>query len=207
MPKTLYVDESGDLGFGGAGSSKYLTILYLATENTPRLKVLVRRAQKRYGLPRKGEIKGTNLTQEQREDFLKRLVVLPDIEIGAVVITKQNVYPHLREKGKQNLLYAWAAGQVIIPYLARHDNCHVIWDERTFKTRYGLTIDSYFSVQLAVKHKSGHNFRFEPQLSETRLGLQAADVVANTIWRKYENGDARAYPLIEAKIIDEFKLI
>ena len=205
MSKVLYVDESGDLGFDKPGSSNYLVIAYIATENTIRLKRIVRRAKKKARIPAKGEIKGSLLSAEVKEAFLVELGNIPDFEIGAIIVEKAKVRDHLKEKGKQNLLYAYVAGLILLPYLNRNDRCHINFDERTIKTRYGNMIDTYLTIRLATKFNSPNSFAFTHLPSHSCLGLQAADVVANAIWRKYEKGDAEAYSFIRTKIIDEFK--
>ena len=205
MTKVIYVDESGDLGFGKSGSSDYLVIAYVATEDTTKLKKIVRKGKKKAGLNKGEEISGGVVTRDFRERFLTRLVSIEDLEIGAVVINKGGVYENLRPKDKQNILYAYAAGLILLPYLVRYDGCHINIDERSIKNRYGNMIDGYLLMQLAVELQSRHRFTFSAVESKYSLGLQAAHVVVNTIWRKYEKGYAEAYPIIEPKIVDEFE--
>jgi len=102
-----------------------------------------------------------------------------------VVVDKSKVYPHLRSRRLQNILYAYAAGLVVVPYLARYDDVYVYPDERSVKVSHGSLIHDYWRVRLATKYRSPNVFNYQPRLSHTCLALQAADVVANTIWRKY----------------------
>ncbi len=192
MTKVIYVDESGDLGFERRRSSDYLVIAYVATEDTTKLKKIVRKSKKKAGLTRGEEISGAVVTRDFREKFLKRIVSITDLEIGAVAIKKENVYENLRPKDKQNILYAYAAGLILLPYLARYDGCHINIDERSIKNRYGNMIDGYLLMKLAVELQSRHGFTFSAVESKYCLGIQAAHVVVNTIWRKYEKGYARS---------------
>lgn len=205
MTKVIYVDESGDLGFEKRRSSDYLVIAYVATEHTEKLKRIVRKAKKKAGLIAGDEIKGAVLTGGFRERFLKRLVTIEDLEIGAVAIRKNKVYENLKPRDKQNILYAYAAGLILLPYLQQHDGCHINIDERSIKNRYGNMIDGYLLMKLAIELESKNRFTFAAVESKNCLGVQAADVIVNTIWRKYEKGYAEAYPIIKPKIVDEFE--
>jgi len=205
MTRYVYVDESGDLGFSAEGSSDYLVIAYVATGDRVRLDRVIRGVHRRLRLSPKDEIKGSALSVKERRRVVTSLAGLADLEVGAVVIEKSRVYGHLRNSRMQNILYAYAAGLVVLPYLTRHDDVYIYPDERSVKVAQGNLIHDYWRVRLATKFRSPNVFNYQPRLSHTCLGLQAADVVANTIWRKYERGDASAYPLIKPKIVDEFK--
>ena len=204
MAKYLYIDESGDLGFSQAGSSAYLVIAYIGTDDRIRLDRIVRKEKRRLNIGRRCELKGSSLTDIERRKVLRSIASINDLEVGAVIVDKSKVKPHLRVRRAQNILYAYVGGLVVLPYLARHDGVHVYPDERSVKVSQGNIIQDYWRVRLATKYGSPNVFNYQPRLSHICLGLQAADVVANTIWRKYERGDASAYPLIKQHIVDEF---
>jgi len=205
MTKYVYLDESGDLGFGQPKASHYLVIAFIATSLKDTLKRVVRKEKVRMGLTGTDEVKGDTLSAANRAKFLSRLLNVSDLEIHSVIIDKDNVAPHLQPSGMQNVLYAYAAGLILFPCLRKSDDVHIIADSRSVKTRFGYFLPDYLKLQLNIKYGSLNRFDFRSLDSIASLGLQAAHVVTNTIWRKYEKGYAGAYPLIKPRMVDEFR--
>lgn len=111
----VFLDESGDLGwkfelpYGAGGSSRFLTLAFLIVDETnhkyPRR--LVKRFKVHYGMKITREIKGCDLTPNQRIHFAKNvdelLSSITGIEITARTVMKKNVQDHIREDS--NKLY------------------------------------------------------------------------------------------------------
>jgi hypothetical protein len=203
--RTLYLDESGDLGFGAGGSS-YLTIAFLSTTEPAILKRAIRRAKQKLDIPSAIELKGSALSWPQRKEVLGRVAGL-DLSIHAVVVKKACVYPRLQRD--QNLIYNYAAH---LPFAAhiiggRMDSVIVVVDQRTKKILSGgLELDRYLKMKIWAEEGLDTDLRFHYVESHNSLGIQAADVVANAIWRKYERGQNWGYEIVEGLIQDERRL-
>lgn len=59
--------------------------------------------------------------------------------------------------------------------------------------------DYYTSIQTPVKSNNHINFIVEYKSSDTHYLIQAADLLANTKWRKFERQDASSYKFLQAK--------
>jgi len=67
-------------------------------------------------------------------------------------------------------------------------------------------LDHYLKVKLIAENGLDIDISCCHMNSERCLGIQAADLVANTIARKYEKGHSKGYNLISHLVADERKL-
>lgn len=88
----VFVDESGDIGFG-MGSSRHITVAAVIVEESSRLERIpmkLRRRRLKKSLLRKSELKFHNSNPDFRRAVLKRIVALNDARIVSVTIDKAN---------------------------------------------------------------------------------------------------------------------
>lgn len=205
MHRTLYLDESGDLGFS-PDSSQYLVVCFLSTAEPNALKRVVRRAKRRLGIPAYVELKGHRLTWPQRKVVLTAIARL-GLSIHTIAVQKANVFHRLRDD--QNLIYNYAAH---FPFLAHvktggFTSVTVVVDQRTKKILSGgMEIDRYLKMKTWAEEGLDVEIQFEHVDSNSSLGVQGVDVVANAIGRKYEKGHCCGYNIVAAKIKYERRL-
>ena len=106
----VYLDESGDLGFG-QGGTKYFTIAFAAMENPVPFGRCVKRVKAKYHIPRDVELKGNTTRALIKKDWLSRFAKL-DIEVHAITVKKANVEPKLRRD--TNILYNYMVGLSLV---------------------------------------------------------------------------------------------
>ena len=70
----IYLDESGDLGFG-QGSTEYFTIAFVAMEDPIPFRRCVKRVKAKYHIPRDAELKG----------YTTREIIYP---VSIIVVTR-----------------------------------------------------------------------------------------------------------------------
>jgi hypothetical protein len=99
-PMHIYLDESGDLGwildkpYRFGGSSRYLTVAFLIVTSSCRQypKRMIRKFRKRYGMRSDREIKGSELTDNQRIHFAKEALKLlnqgRELQVRAITVKK-----------------------------------------------------------------------------------------------------------------------
>ena len=105
----VYLDESGDLGFG-QGGTKYFTIAFVVMRDPIHFIRCVKEVKIKHNIPRDVELKGNTTREVIKKDLLGRLQKL-DIEVYAITVRKENVEPTLRKD--TNILYNYM-GWVII---------------------------------------------------------------------------------------------
>jgi len=106
----VYLDESGDLGFG-QGSTKYLTIAFVTMGNPIPFRRCVKRVKVKYHIPRDVELKGNTTRALIKKDLLGKFARL-DIEVHAITVKKTNVEHKLRKD--TNILYNYIVGLSLV---------------------------------------------------------------------------------------------
>ncbi len=202
---TLYLDESGDVGFG-LGGTKYLVVAFLSVPRKYDLLRAIRRIKEKMGIPASEELKGSSLVWAQRRQVLEA-VARVDLSIHAIIIRKAGVRKHLREN--PNVLYNYALQMPLVDHIknSRLDKVSLVIDQRTQKvTGSGWQLDHYLRVKLMAEEELDVEFSCHHVDSHNSLGVQAADVVANAIGRKYEKGQAWGYNLVACRVARERQL-
>lgn len=198
----IYLDESGDLGFS-PGSSNYFVITFIATKDKTPLKRAVRKVKNKYQLPYSFELKGNTTPPKIKEELLKRIASL-DIDISTIVMNKAKVTPRLRQD--TNILYNYVLGLIVVPYICKQSLVTIVVDRRVVSVTSGFKLDEYLAYKVWYENLAEVLMQIQHEDSKWTLSLQAADVVCNSIFRKYESGDERFYNLIRGKIKEELKL-
>ena len=108
--KYVYLDESGDLGFG-QGGTKYFTIAFVIMESSVLFVRCVRKVKTRYHIPRDVELKGYTTQQIIKRELLNSFAKL-DIEVHAITVRKKNVDPKLKKD--PNILYNYMVGLSLV---------------------------------------------------------------------------------------------
>lgn len=198
----IYLDESGDLGFS-LRSSDYFVISFLTAKDKTFLKRTVRKVKKKHRLAPGFELKGNTTPPKIKEDLLKRLAQL-DIDIYTIVMNKAKVTPRLRQD--TNILYNYVLGRIVVPYICKQSVVTIMVDRRVVSVTSGFKLNEYLAYKVWYENLAEVDMQIQHEDSKWTLGIQAADVVCNSIFRKYESRDERFYNLIEGRIKEEQQL-
>lgn len=194
----FFMDESGNLG-RGAKSDTYFVITLLTTRDEKRLKRYVKEKKREYGISKYKELKGYYRDPQSRRDFLAGLANL-DLELHFIYFNKRKIDPFYIKK--ENLLFNHAAGKLLVPILKRQKNEVVFYiDPRTAHLTSGFRIKDYLEYKVYLEEKRT-DLTMDIHLIESRrvYGLQAVDVVSNTVYRYLHRKSKKAYKLIRNKI-------
>jgi len=148
-------------------------------------------------------LKGNTAPRKVKEDLLKRLAKL-DIGIHTIVMNKAKVFPRLQQD--INILYNYVLGLIVVPYICTQRNITIVVDRRVVSVTSGFKLNEYLSYKVWYENLADVDMHIQHEDSKWTLGIQAADVVCNSIFRKYESGDDRFYDLISGKIREEQQL-
>jgi hypothetical protein len=193
QPLTIYLDESGDLGFS-QDSSTYLTLACISTSSTRALKRAVRNLKESVGYSRRVEFKATKDKWQVRQRLLS-LVPALCLEIRAISVYKPHVFPSLR--ANVNALYNYVAGLLLVPYLRHLTAARLVIDRRELKVaKLPFQLDAYLAFRLECEENAQVQLSITHGDSFVSPGVQVADAVANAIWRSLERNDSAAYELI-----------
>lgn len=206
---TVFIDESGDLGFGPR-SSKSFVVAFLTSEDPDRLNVNMKRLLKGVNKMLKPhrriqELKFSDSSAEVKERVLRRMAAMESISFitCAGIASKDSVKPELRDK--PNTLYNYMTLHYVLEGIMktrRPDVLELVID-RSLPKEAQRRFDEY--AEKKVKWLSDSmsveppDLRIKPVNSMDTGGVQAADFAAGAI-RRYMEGEPHFYYLIEGKV-------
>lgn len=199
----FYLDESGDLGFG-SGSSRHFVIAVVCVDGSAAKRVTryVRRFRIRKGYPTEVELKASGMKHQDRLEFCQGIASQP-CSVHYVVVNKSRIQPHLRQDN--NILYNWLCGLILAPLMSTLRQASVLLDCRSIKVKSGNSLSDYLCIKLWYEMNSQVSVpEFSYPDSRESLGIQAADLVSNTIFRYYERSDSAGYAALQP-IMGEYK--
>ena len=207
---TLFVDESGDLGwsldksFLQGGSSRYLTIagVIVVDGNIKHLNRLIRSlyASRRWNTKR--EKKWSQMTSGAKMDFATRAARLSETRRGisfhSISVYKTNVREHIRRDG--NKLYNYMIGLLFLQHLQHFDRVTFIPDERSIKVTSGDSLHDYLQTQLWFDKNAETMLTTRPGDSAKHQALQFADMLAGCVQDRYEKNQTAPFDQLGAEL-------
>jgi len=202
----VYLDESGDLGFG-QGGTKYFTIAFVIMKNPLHFKRCVKRVKVKYDIPRDVELKGYTTRESIKTDLLNRFAKL-DIEVHSITVRKKNVNPRLQRD--TNIFYNYMVGLSLVERILQEPpNSEVIIniDKRIISITSGAKFDEYLrlktwyererqDIELKIYHIDSHE----------AYAIQGIDIICNSIFRKYNSNNYRLFNIIQGKVKSDRRL-
>ena len=202
----VYLDESGDLGFG-QGGSRYFTIAFVVVKDPFHFIRCVKETKIKHNIPRNVELKGNTTREVIKEDLLSKIHKL-DIEVHAITVRKKNVEPKLREDA--NILYNYMVGLLLVErILAETAGARVCInvDRRVISITSGFKFNEYLryktwyegrrqDIDLEINHRDSHR----------DYAIQGIDVICNSIFRKYNSNNYKLFNIIQGRVKSDKRL-
>ncbi len=202
----IYLDESGDLGFG-QGGTKYFTIAFVAMENPVPFRRCVKKVKVKYHIPREVELKGYTTRELIKKDLLNRFAEL-DIEAHAITVRKKNVEPKLRKD--TNILYNYMVGLSLVErILEEAANARVLVniDRRIISITSGFKFNEYLRYKIWYERKRPDiNLKIKHLDSHEDYAIQGIDIICNSIFRKYNSNNYKLFNIIQGKVKSDRRL-
>ena len=207
---TIYLDESGDLGwkfdadYKRGGSSRYLTIAAAVIKHQkdePKLERVIRGFYKSRKRASKNELKSTDLSSKEWALFATKLVEIKtssnQINFFSMTVKKENVNDGF--KAHPNGLYNYMVKLLLLSEMSKHEEVNFIPDARTVSVELKNSLNDYLRTELAGLGAST-KLNTTPWESKNSLGLQFVDALANIIWSRHEYGQSKHYELISSYV-------
>ena len=191
---SIYLDESGDLGFSfERNSSKYFVIALFETSLTEKeLKKIIKIAKDRTIKQKKllgNEIKGSESKFETKYLLLKNLFFIePNLKIYAIIVNKSKINENLRDK--KRIFYNYICKEILKEN--NNSKINLILDKKDIKNRFISELNKYL-----IEYFNNKELNLKHEYSNCYFGLQVADVIANSIFKKFEHNDDKLYLLIK----------
>jgi len=206
----LYLDESGDLGFDFVNKkpSEHFTIAVLAVKGHEQnralagaVKITLRRRLKKPKTAWKEELKGSSSELPAKKLFY-RLAERAAFSVYAVTINKKAALPFLAADKER--IYNYIARQVLERVDLKVTGVRVILTVDRSKTGARINrFNEYIIAHLKAKLDPRIPLEIFHRSSHEVLQLQAADMVAWGVFRKYESDDTQWVEKLAGKIAIE----
>ena len=202
----VYLDESGDLGFG-QGSTKYFTIAFVIVKDPVPFRRCVKAVKIKHHIPREVELKGNTTREVVKKDLLSRFLEL-DMEVHAITVKKENVEPKLRKD--TNILYNYMVGLSLVE--------RILWepagakvvinvDRRIISITSGFNFNQYLSYKIWYeRERRDIDLEIHHLDSHQAYAIQGIDVICNSIFRKYNSNNYALFNIIRGKVKSDKKL-
>jgi len=209
----IFMDESGDLGFNftKAKTSKYFVITFVFTKDKVILERIVKKVFKGFS---KGEVKNHNgvlhAYKESPKTKQKLLTIFHEKKMADIIViylNKSKVYTKLQNE--KHVLYNYVTNilldRVCTKKLIPTDKKIKIIASRRETNRF---LNDNFKSYLKDQVKNNHKLDIDIEIKSTfaEKGLQIADMISWSVFRKYEHGDSSYYNLIKQEIVEENSL-
>ncbi len=186
--KTFFVDESGDLGAKG----KYFAIVLLAPQNGKRISNFMKKFCAKNLL---GEVKGSNLSFQQKQDVINKLCSANDYSVSYIVADKENIDTKIFED--KNLCYNYLFSFLVRKTIkSTTEDITIMLDNHSTKVKSINSLADYIKIKAYTQWNFRHNLNICYVDSKDSKIVQATDVVANAIYAKYTYGKTHFYNMV-----------
>jgi len=210
----LYLDESGDLGHDVAavGASRYFVITILDVQGYAAKRAFEKAAARtlRNKLHAKGasaarkqsvELKGTATTLADKQYFYRQVVGVP-FNLYTVILEKSRFIDQLQRNKDRvyNFITHLVLKELPIEAAARQV---ILTLDRSKDKREIREFNQFLPKQLETRIPPEVPLRIYHDRSHENKPLQAVDLFAWGIYRKYEHGDEKWYQVFKERIASE----
>lgn len=192
MSVIIYTDESG------THNNRYMVICALITTDDvarKRIKRVLRKTLAKYRKtkPNVDELHASKLSTTIKQDVLLSLSKQHDFQIAYLVCDKNHLIPEL--KSRSNLCYNYLFNilfKKIVTKFSAYD-ITIIADNRTVSAGSKNSLPEYIMTEAYAKWGYKGNLKLEFLDSRDSKALQAVDIIANSIYAKYDLNKEHLY--------------
>lgn len=212
----LYIDESGNLG---TGMGRYFLICALEIDSNIKSAIAKRagrvicRFKEKNKIPKTIELKGYNLNENNRIEILDK-ILYKGVKVRYIVLDLKQTTMLLAKSDDKNACFNYLI-QLLVKQVIREtpdiDKINLFLDNRSVKIGNRLSLKPYLYNKLVLEQlETKHNVkRIEFDInyleSESCYLIQWADIIANSLYKKYNTNDDTYYKKIKPYIIFESK--
>jgi hypothetical protein len=210
MALTVFLDESGDLGWNFAqpyragGSSRYLTIAALCIPSGKEhlARRVVRELYTKFRWNTKKEKKWAKMSDAARKEFAESAYKLcdanADIFLHAITVKKENVMQHIRSDS--NKLYNFMIRLALLDRMAAYSDVTLIPDPRSIKVQSGNSLHDYLQLELWFTKKVRTTLLTRPKHSDQCEEVQFTDMLSGLVQSFHEDGEKPNLLILGPKI-------
>lgn len=212
----LYIDESGNLG---KGNGRYFLICALEVSNKSQKSIskragrIICRFKERKNISKATELKGWSLAEEDRNELLDS-IFYRDVKVRYIVLDLNKATFLLEKADDKNACFNYLIQLLVKKITIDYPNIEKInlyLDNRSVKIGNRLSLKPYLYNKLVLEQLEETDnvkkieFNINYLESESCYLIQWADIVANSLYKKYNSEDEKFYNKIKPYIVFESK--
>ncbi|MEK7604533.1 MAG: DUF3800 domain-containing protein [Patescibacteria group bacterium] len=187
--KTLFVDESGNLGT----KDRYFVLVLFAPQRSKRVVNFMR---KFCATNKLSEVKASRLSFPQKQEIFNKLCSANDYTISYIVADKQNIDNKKLFEDK-NLCYNYLFSFLVKKTIkSSPEDLSILLDNHSTKVGSINSLSDYIKIKAFTQFGYQHNLQIAYTNSEHSKVVQAVDVIANAIWAHYNYGASHFYNML-----------
>ena len=210
----LYIDESGNLG---TGMGRYFLICALEVDPTLKNAISKRagrvicRFKQKNDIPKITELKGSRLKDDDRLELLDK-ILFKGIKVRYIVLDLKQTTMLLARSDDKNACFNYLI-QLIVKRIVEEykdvEKINLYLDNRSVKIGNRLSLKPYLYNKLVLEQLETKNnvkrieFNINYFESESCYLIQWADIVANSLYKKYNSNNEKFYAKIKPYIVYE----
>jgi hypothetical protein len=204
------MDESGDLGFDfkKKKTSRYFVVTFIFTEDKTSLDKIIKKIfagfSKKEVKNHAGELHAYKELVKTRKKVLNMFHDKKAAHILLIYVDKKKVYAKLKDQ--KHILYNYITNILLDRICTKkliplNKKIKIIASRRETNKFLNANFSSYIKDQTQNKHKLDLEIDIAPPAKEK--GLQIADMISWSVFRKYEHEDDTYYNIIKDEIVEE----
>lgn len=187
--KTVFVDESGDLGTG----CRFFVIALLNPQKGKRISNFMRKFCAKNNLQ---EVKGSLLTFPEKQEIFNHLNFANDYSASYMVADKLNI-ENKKILQDKNLCYNYLFSFLIRKTIEdATEDLQILLDNHSTKVKSINSLADYIKLKAYADWGFKHNLIIRYTDSKSSKIVQAADVIANAIYARYNRNKTHFYNAI-----------
>ncbi len=198
----IYIDESGNLG----KKARFFVVAASIPQNPKRIKNIIKRSCVKLGSPSRtlDEIKASILTFPQKQNILTKLNSKDDFTCSYVVADKNHLKPRIIQD--KNVCYNYLISHLLKPIIkGTNENIQIILDNHTVRVTSFNSLKDYIRIEAYTKWGFNNDIIFEYRDSKEYKNLQAIDLMANTIYGRYNYNKMHLYNILNSKFLHRIR--
>ena len=210
----LYIDESGNLG---TGMGRYFLICALEVDPTLKNAISKRagrvicRFKQKNDIPKITELKGSRLKDDDRLELLDK-ILFKGIKVRYIVLDLKQTTMLLAKSDDKNACFNYLIQLIVKGIVEEYkdvEKINLYLDNRSVKIGNRLSLKPYLYNKLVLEQLETKNnvkrieFDINYFESESCYLIQWADIVANSLYKKYNSNNEKFYAKIKPYIVYE----
>ena len=195
--RTIFVDESGDLGAKG----RYFVIVLLCPQNRKRISNFMKRFCINTGLR---EVKSSRLSFTQKQEIFNKLCSVNDYAVSYIVADKVNI-DNRKILDDKNLCYNYLFSFLVKETIrTAEDDITILLDNHSTKVKSINSLADYIKLKAYTEWNYKHILNIHYMDSKSSKMIQAADLIANAVYARYTYGKTYFYNMLAISELIKF---